>query len=166
MSPSNWSLTKHRFLVHANIPFSASENAYFRDFLHSLRPSYDSPSRYRLTHTILTAESSSIHLMDGERLEQRNRLTFLFDGWEDRTRRSLYGAVAAEIDEHPLVLSLEDMTGIRATADNLFDAAKRALKQVGLEDGKKIIACTTDNPSVMQKFRRKFQEHYYWVLVS
>ncbi|KAG2140571.1 hypothetical protein DEU56DRAFT_734975 [Suillus clintonianus] len=29
-------------------------------------------------------------------------------------------------------------------------------------DGRNIIAATTDNPTVMKAFRRKFQEKFYW----
>ncbi|KAF8122147.1 hypothetical protein EV363DRAFT_1148590, partial [Boletus edulis] len=37
-----------RFIVHANIPLSAIENWFFRNFLDEIRPSYTPPSRYVL----------------------------------------------------------------------------------------------------------------------
>ncbi|KAF8232220.1 hypothetical protein L208DRAFT_1273281 [Tricholoma matsutake] len=33
-----------------------------------------------------------------------------------------------------------------------------------MDDGRKLIALTTDNPTVMQAYRRKFQVSYYWIL--
>ncbi|KAG1848845.1 hypothetical protein C8R48DRAFT_556173, partial [Suillus tomentosus] len=37
-----------RFIVHSNIPFSVTENWFFRHFLDEIRPSYQAPSRYVL----------------------------------------------------------------------------------------------------------------------
>jgi hypothetical protein len=44
--------------------------------------------------------------------------------------------------------------------------SEKAMKAMEIGDAKKIVAVTTDNPTVMQSFRRKFQTKYYWVLVS
>ncbi|KAG1843774.1 hypothetical protein DFJ58DRAFT_853521 [Suillus subalutaceus] len=38
------------------------------------------------------------------------------------------------------------------------------MKTMEINDGKWVIAVTTDNPTVTQAFRRKFQESYFWVL--
>jgi len=35
-----------------------------------------------------------------------------------------------------------------------------------IDNGKQVIAVTTDNPTVMQAFCQKFQGSYFWVLVS
>lgn len=156
----------HRFIIHANIPFSISENPYFLHFVNELWPSYSPSSRYTLSHSILDQEAARVQLEELDRLNSRDKLTLLFDGWEDRLRRSLYGAVVSEVNEYPVVLSLEDMTGQRATAINLYDAVLRALTSMGLEDGSRIIALVTDNPTVMQAFCTRFREKYYWVLVS
>ena len=96
----------------------------------------------------------------------RKCLTLLLDGWEDRLRRSLYGSVAVEVGHDPIVLALEDMTGVRGTAENLVTVSQKALKRMEIGSGKNLIAVTTDNPTVMQAFRRKFKEAYPWVLVS
>jgi hypothetical protein len=63
----------------------------------------------------------------------------------------------------PVVLTLEDMTGTWSTADNLLIASTKTMKTMEIDDGKQVIAVTTDNPTVMQAFHQKF---YLWVLVS
>jgi len=63
------------------------------------------------------------------------------------------------------VLSLEDMTGHHGSADKLLEASQKALKTMEIEDSQNIIALTTDNPTVMQAFQRKFQDKYFRVLV-
>ncbi|TFK57938.1 hypothetical protein BDN72DRAFT_918343 [Pluteus cervinus] len=36
---------------------------------------------------------------------------------------------------------------------------------MGLEDGKNVVALTTDSPTVMRSLRRKFQEKFPWVII-
>jgi hypothetical protein len=43
---------------------------------------------------------------------------------------------------------------------------KGALKKMDMEDGKNVIALTTDDPNVMRAFRRLFGNCFFWVLVS
>ncbi|KAG2742505.1 hypothetical protein P692DRAFT_20879194 [Suillus brevipes Sb2] len=45
-----------RFIVHANIPFLVAENWFFHNFLDEIRPSYQAPSRYVLSHSIMDSE--------------------------------------------------------------------------------------------------------------
>lgn len=99
-------------------------------------------------------------------LKQRRRLTLLIDGWEDLLKRSLYSILAAEVSQYPIVLSLQDMTGRRGSANALLDVMQQALEAMEVAEAKNFIAVTTDNPTVMQAFRRKFQAKFYWVLVS
>ena len=155
-----------RFLVHANVAFRAAENPFLHAWLNKLRPSYQSPSRYVLSHTIMDAEAARAQVEDITRLKSRKRLTLLFDGWEDKLRRSLYGTVAAERGEPPCVLSLDELTGSRGTAEKYLETTKGALKKMDLDDGLNFVALTTDNPTVMQAYRRLMQNVYYWILVS
>ena len=71
----------------------------------------------------------------------------------------------AEVAEFPVVLGVEELTGIRATADNLCDVATKALAKKSI-DPKAIIAVCTDNPTLMVAFRRKWTNTYPWILVS
>ena len=155
-----------RWFIHANIPFLAVENPFFRLFLDTIRPSYLAPSRYVLSHNLLDSECVRVQQEDIDRLKRHTKLTLLLDGWEDCLKRSLYGSVAVEVNHHPVVLALEDMTGNRGSADNLLAVTKKAMNKMEISDGKSIVAVTTDNPTVMQAYRRKFQGNFPWVLVS
>ncbi|KAG1748070.1 hypothetical protein EDB19DRAFT_1825799 [Suillus lakei] len=86
------------------------------------------------------------------------------DGWEDLLRRSLYGSLAVEVNHPPVVLALENMTGQRGTAENLVAVSQKAMNRMEVGDEKNFIAVTTDNPAVIQSFRRKFQEVFPWIL--
>ena len=152
-------------MVHANIAFAAAENWYFRDFLDELRPSYSAPSRYVLSHTIMNGEAARVQIEEMDRLKPRKRLTLLIDGWEDKLKRSLYGTVASEVNQYPVVLGLEDMTGHRGSAEKVLEVSRKAMNGMGLGDGQNFIALTTDNPTVMQFFRGRFNGKFTWVLV-
>jgi hypothetical protein len=117
-----------------------------------LRPSYEPPTWFVLSHSIMDSEAARVQLEELERLKDRAKLTMLFDGWEDKIGRSLYGTVASEVNQYPVVLSLDDMTGHRGSADKMLETSQKALKTMGMEDGRKLIALTTDNPTVMQAF--------------
>jgi hypothetical protein len=152
--------------MHSNSPFSATENPYFLEFIDYIRPSYVPPTRYVLSHTLMDTEYARVQLEEIGRLKQRHRLTLLFDGWEDKLCRSLYGSVAAEVGQYPTVLSLDELTGHQGSAAKYLETVKKAMKNMEIEDGRNLIALMTDDPTVMQSFRRKFQSEFFWVLVS
>ena len=113
----------------------------------------------------LPAEEQRAVEEDIKALSERNNLTYLLDGWEDAMRRSVYGSLLAEVGQHPFVLGLHELTGVRATADNLVGISDEALKRKDL-DPKKIIAVCTDNLTTMQSFHHKYSNKYPWILVS
>ncbi|KAF9521622.1 ribonuclease H-like domain-containing protein [Crepidotus variabilis] len=104
----------------------------------------------------------SVHVAECKRLVDRNNLTYLVDGWEDKRRRSIYGSMVAEVSVYPVMLGLEELTGKRATADQILDLSKRAFKKKDL-DPRSILAACTDNPTTMQSFRRKLKIEYPWI---
>jgi hypothetical protein len=116
-----------RFFVHGNIVFSAAENPFLLKWVHSLRPSYTPATRYVSMERYLPAEETRVFNEDIKRLEGRNNLTYLLYGWEDGQRRSVYGSLIAEVSQFPIVLGLEELSGVRATADHLVQVSNRAL---------------------------------------
>ena len=127
----------YRFFIHANIPFYAGGDFYFHQFLNEIWPLYTAPSHYVLSHNLLNSEAARVKLEEIDRLKGRKLLTLLLDGWEDKLRWSLYGSLAAEVKQHPIVLALEDMTGVQGTADNLMVTSEKAMKAMEIGDVKK-----------------------------
>jgi hypothetical protein len=114
----------------------------------------------------MDAEATKAQLKDTTQLKARKHLTLLFDGWEDKLQRSLYGTVAAELGEPLYVLSLDELTGSQGMAKKYLETMKGALKKMNLDDGKNFVSLTTDNPTVMQAYRQLMKNAYYWILVS
>jgi hypothetical protein len=148
------------------IVFSIAENWFFQDFLYDICPWYMAPSHYVLSHSILGSEAARVQIEEMAYMKDWKRLTLLIDGWEDILKRSLYRSVAVQIGQYPSILSLTDMTGERASVEGIFGAVKDALATMGSGDGRNFIAATTDNPTVMQSFQRKFKAEYFWLLVT
>lgn len=65
-----------------------------------------------------------------------------------------------------MLLSLDHITGYQGSADTIFATALKALRCMEFQDGKNIIAVTTDNPTVMQAFQYKMNGKFPRVLVS
>jgi len=154
-----------RFFIRGNIPFSAADNPFFWKWVQLLQPSYGPASCYTLMEQLLPGEEAKAFAADVKRLEGRSYLTYLMDGWDDSRRHSIYSCMIAEVAKFPVVLEVEELTGIRATANNLCDVGTKALekKSVNL---KSIIAVCTDNPTLMVAFCRKWMNKYPWILVS
>lgn len=126
---------------------------------------YKVPSRFVLSGTVLSAECARVDLLEMERLQNRQSMTLLVDGWEDIAKRSLYGAVLTETGKHPVVLGLTDLTGKRATAEAVVDVCNTSLKKMCV-DPKQLAALCTDNPTVMIKARRDYEIQFPWIIVS
>ena len=113
----------------------------------------------------MASEKARVHLEDLDRIQEWMSLTLLFDGWEDALRRNIYGTVGAGVGKYPIMMSLDDMTDKRGMAENYLATIKGAMQGMGIEKGIQVLALTTDNPTVMQSFRRMFQNEFQWVLV-
>lgn len=153
------------FLVYDNIPFCTSESPYFKEWVGSIRQTYEAPSRYVLMKTILPAEAARVQLVEQERLKGRNMLTLMTDGRDDQKHHSLYGTMVAERTKYPIISSLDDITGQRGSAETIERVLDASLEKM-LVKPEQIAALVTDNPSVMQAVRSRFEQKHLWVLVS
>ncbi|KAG2117391.1 hypothetical protein BD769DRAFT_1629766 [Suillus cothurnatus] len=88
----------------------------------------------------MDSEVVHVQIEDIAHLKECKKLTYLLDG--------LYGSLAAEVNQPPIVLNLEDMTGHQGSADKLLEVLVKALERMEIGDGHNII----------------FQEKFYWVL--
>ncbi|KAI0747746.1 hypothetical protein C8Q80DRAFT_1353696 [Daedaleopsis nitida] len=120
-----------RFLIHGAVAWRASENPYLVQWAHKLRPTYLVPTRYVLTNSYLPQEEARVTLAEEGRLQKMKLLTLMIDGWEDVLRRSVYGSLLAELGIRPVVLGLTDLTGQRATADNIVAVIELSMKKKG-----------------------------------
>uniref|UniRef100_A0A0W0GAT8 DUF659 domain-containing protein n=1 Tax=Moniliophthora roreri TaxID=221103 RepID=A0A0W0GAT8_MONRR len=153
------------FIVHSCSAFRSAENPYLEDFCNEIRPSYMLPSRYVLSHTILDSENGRVYLLEVARIASfKWILTLLIDRWKDLLKQALYSTAAAQVGEYPIVMGLRNLTGLRGEAQKILETALLAMKDMAVEDAACFIALVTDNPTIMQSFRRKFEERFPWVI--
>ncbi|CAB5359941.1 unnamed protein product [Rhizophagus irregularis] len=76
--------------VCCNLPFSLIEHPFFIEFIKILRTTYNLPSRWVLTETLIIQEVSRITLKVNRIIEEENNLTIAFDGWTNSTGQSIY----------------------------------------------------------------------------
>ena len=74
---------------------------------------------FTLVQNLLPAEAARVGIEDLQRVKSLNLLTIMVDGWEDALKRSIYATVAAKLDTRPIILGLDDMSGERASVDNI-----------------------------------------------
>jgi hypothetical protein len=147
------------------VSFSTVENPYFLAFINSARPAYKVPSRKVIATTVLSSEAARVKLEQMEDLQDMSGLTLLVDGWEDQSGRSIYGVMAAKAGQHSIMLGMSDLTGKRATADEIISVVQENMTKMDV-DFKKFAAICTDNPTVMAAVRRKIEETDPVILVS
>lgn len=153
------------FFVHARIPLAAADSPFFHELFRRIRPSYSPPSQFTLSEELLASEYAEVLKKEMGYLEAGWMFTFLLDGWEDRLRRSQYASIAQRRGEPGVLLHMENMTGKRVDGEELRDFANRSLEFMNMTS-RQLIAVCTDNPRVMQKFRRIWGEKYFWLIVS
>ena len=58
-----------------------------------------------------------------------------------------------EVNQYPVVLALENMTGYWGSVKKILATSQKAMDGMELEDGENFVALTTDNPTVMQSYQ-------------
>jgi hypothetical protein len=149
-----------RYFVHSNTAWHNVDDPFLYSFTNTIHPSYSLPGHSVLLGTILTAESIRIHGVEVKRLKSSNCNTLLIDGWEDKMRQSLTGIISARVNEPPVVLGLCDITEKKGTSAAYLKSALSCLSNMEVSEATNFLALITDNPTVMQSFRKKFELNF------
>lgn len=148
-----------RAFVTGNIPQRFASNPYFQSALRALNPSYTKPMSRDVFKRVLASLAVKTRITLEDFCKSGLDLTLQLDGWTDVSKRSLYAIVLASAKSHRLV-DLLDMSADRHTSDNIRERVKEAAKDIQLNLGSNVIACVTDSPNVMKKFRRDLSEEF------
>ncbi len=128
------------------------------EFIHKLNPSYYPPDRMKLTRQTLMNEILFVEKQNDSILKEAAYLTLNIDGWSDQSKRSLYEFNVITESRRAIVLALVDLSMYSHSAEFLLDRLEMVLHRASTTFNitKKIVAIVTDNPSVMEKFRKLF----------
>lgn len=142
-----------------------ADNPFLIEFCALLRPTYEVPSAYTCAQKLLPAEDLRVAAFEMKRLSLMRCITLLVDGWDDTIRRSLYGTLACEREETPVMLGLEDMTGQRGSSEAVLKVVENAMTSMDV-NGNQVIAAVSDDPTTMRKYRRLLEAKYPKIIVS
>lgn len=152
-----------KWLINKNLPFFVIDDTFFRLFVENLSATYNPPSADMISNRILTA-SFAKHLEAKLKKHAKIRdLTICLDGWTDGFGYFIYGFMALwqEI-EH--VLEINDLSAQRHNADFRKQELVEVLKLNGINTSS-VIACVTDNPSVMVKMRNDLKVSQVFIVL-
>jgi hypothetical protein len=153
-------------IVSSQSSFLLANNPWLADFVFRLRPTYNVPSSFTLTESVLPAEDARVFIHEKKRLHDSSTYTWLVDGWEDLSKRDLHASMAQQRSCAGILVNLEDSTGTRVDGEELLGIHERALETMELKDMDNFVAIVTDNPNLMKKYRRLAAQKWPRLLVS
>ncbi|CAB4443081.1 unnamed protein product [Rhizophagus irregularis] len=92
MLTNNYQINKvlAKMFVCCNLPFALIEHPFFIEFVKTLCTTYNLPSRWVLTETLIIQEIFRINLKVNKIINEENNMTITFDGWTNSTEQSIY----------------------------------------------------------------------------
>jgi len=151
-----------KMFVCCNLPFALIEHPFFVEFIKNLRATYNLPSRWILSETLIIQEVSRINLKVSKIINEENDLTISFDGWTNSTGQSIYDycLITEERDEY-LWCSKNYSDIPHHTGVFLGNEIIKIVDDIGPE---KLAAVVSDNAPDARVARRILCEKYPYIL--
>jgi hypothetical protein len=143
-----------KFFFTSGVSFNVLENPHFQDFVNTLSPGYNLPSRYRVSGPLLDEEVKEIGAWKSKVLEKGLILvTGLGDGWSNRNRVGCLNieAVTPSGNVH-FETYKRDETVVEADAEYIASLFNKAIVELGGVE--KVVGITTDNEAKMRQVWR------------
>lgn len=102
-----------KVMIENNLSFKTIESKSFREFIRSVPPSWQPPTRQELSNVYIPKFSRTLQSRFLTRVTLRGsspHLSIEFDGWKDRNNRSFLGVVATEMNGRKHLLDLRDLS--------------------------------------------------------
>jgi len=155
----NKALTK--MFVCCNLPFALIEHPFFVEFIKTLRATYNLPSRWILSETLIIQETSRISLKVSRIINEESNLTIAFDGWTNSTGKSIYDFCLITEERKEYLWCSKDYSNVPHTGAFFGDELIKIVKDIGPE---KLGAVVSDNVPDARVARRILCETYSHIL--
>ncbi|CAH1110803.1 unnamed protein product [Psylliodes chrysocephalus] len=133
-------------------PFSVVEDNGFREFVSTLNPGYQLPSRFVISKTLLLAMYEECLNDVKQLMNGRKTICITTDAWTSINTVSYIGVTAHFVDEkfnlNSILLECSS-SNMRHTAENLAADLQRVCKEWNIEN--KVIFAVSDNAANMQR---------------
>lgn len=138
-----------------NIPFSHSEDYYFKKMVNSLRPGYTPPNRRALSGEMLDSMEAKISTNMAEQLKGQT-VTLIQDGWSNIHNQPVLANCLFD-GKHVYFLSAFNTGSNEKTATYCKEVAKMAIKEASEKFGCKVTSFVSDNEAKMKKMRSELE---------
>lgn len=126
-------------------PLNWTENKYWKNAFHKIRPALKLPSRYRLSNSLLNEEYHRVQARVHEKINEADSLTLMSDGWTDIKGNPLLNFVFATPE--PVFLKAIETKTKSHTAQYMAEVIGEVIDTVGSE---KVHGLVTDNAANMK----------------
>lgn len=151
-----------KMFVCCNLPFSLIEHPFFIEFIKILRTTYNLPSRWVLTETLIIQEISRITLKVKRIIDEENNLTIAFDGWTNSTGQSIYDYCLITEERKEYLWCSKNYSDVpHHTGTFLGNEIIKIIDDIGPE---KLAAVVSDNAPDARIARRILCEKYPHIL--
>ena len=136
----------------------AMPHPLFKMFVHSLRPSFKTPSAYKLKSR-QKALASSLQGMLKFKMEKMKMVALTIDGWNDQQHMEVLGCTIMEIgveSPKPLLVDVRQMS-CRQTGDNIKAYLSEVINKIQ-SCGPQVLAVMSDNGANMLQAIRQLTE--------
>jgi len=143
-----------RAIYSSGVALSITENPYLKEHYKQLRPSYELPSRYRLSNPLLNKEYDRIQVKVAQKLAEADSLTLMSDGWTDIRGNPLINIIF--VTPQPVFVKAVETTS-RHTGEYIAKILSTEIESVGAS---KVQAVVTDNASNMKLAWKLLKDKY------
>jgi hypothetical protein len=150
-----------KMFVCCNLPFALIEHPFFVEFIKTLRTTYNLPSRWILSETLIIQEVSRISLKINRIINEESNLTIAFDGWTNSTGKSVYDFCLITEERKEYLWCTKDYSDVSHTGEFFGDELIKIVKDIGPE---KLGAVVSDNAPDARVARRILCEKYPHIL--
>jgi hypothetical protein len=137
-----------RALLSANVPFSFIDDPEVNKLFKMLRPSYNLPSRKKISTDVLDQVHEEINNEIENFVTEAKFLTLSGDGWTNVSKQSMVSFILTNEKRQSQIWKIENFSNVHHTGDIMFEAYKK----VGMEFGtNKWIGFVSDSGPDMAK---------------
>ena len=132
-----------RFIFENCLPFSVVESPSFKDFVKSIRPSYNPPTRKKVAGPLLLDEYEELKTSVKEKIEKARYVNLVSDGWSNmRNEHVVNFIILIPNEETPIYFKSLFTADIRQTGENIATEIIRVIEEIGPD---KVVSVVTDN---------------------
>lgn len=142
----------------SGVPFAIVDNSYWKDFFKKLRPCYDLPSRFKLSHGLLETEYKEIKATVQNTVRSAQSVGVQCDGWSNIRNQAIFNFIVTT--PSPILYKTMCTEAERHTGEYIAQEINTVLEEIGPA---KVIGIISDSAAAMEKAKKIIHEKYPYI---